>query len=62
MVDGLRIPTWNKTKKPLAIALSGAGRQGRDDGGDITNVHISLIRIVIMNPLLHNEYIIIKKF
>jgi hypothetical protein len=26
MVDGLHIPIWNRTKKPLAIALSGVGR------------------------------------
>jgi hypothetical protein len=37
MADGLRIPIWNRTKKPLAIALSGGGR-GRDKGGDVTNV------------------------
>jgi hypothetical protein len=32
MVNGLQIPIWNKAKKPLAIALSGAGRglEGRD--------------------------------
>jgi hypothetical protein len=30
----------NRTKKPLAIALSGVGRElkGRDDGGNVTNV------------------------
>jgi hypothetical protein len=26
MVDGLHIPIGNRTKKPLAIALSGMGR------------------------------------
>jgi hypothetical protein len=31
MVDGLHIHIWNRTKKSLAIALSGAGK-GRDDG------------------------------
>jgi hypothetical protein len=25
MVDGFHILLWNRTKKPLAIALSGAG-------------------------------------
>jgi hypothetical protein len=34
MVDGLHIPVWNRTKKPLAIALSGARRalMGKDNG------------------------------
>jgi hypothetical protein len=27
MVDGLRIHIWNRTMKPLAIALSGVGRE-----------------------------------
>jgi hypothetical protein len=40
VVDGLHIPIWNRTKKPLAIALSGVerGLKGRAYGGDITNV------------------------
>jgi hypothetical protein len=40
MVDGLHIPVWNRTKKPLSVSLSGVGRglRGRDDGGDVTNV------------------------
>jgi hypothetical protein len=25
MVDGLHMPIWNRTKKPLVIALSGVG-------------------------------------
>jgi hypothetical protein len=31
---------YETTKKPLAIALSGAGRgmRGRDDGDNVTNV------------------------
>jgi hypothetical protein len=54
----------NGTKKPLAIALSGArtGLRGRDDGGDLRMYNISLIRIVTMNPALYNEYILIKFF
>jgi hypothetical protein len=41
MVDVLHIPIWNRTKKPLAIALSGAWREfrGRDIGGIVNNVH-----------------------
>jgi hypothetical protein len=40
MVDGLHIFIRNRTKKPLAIALSGTGRglRERDGGGDLTNV------------------------
>jgi hypothetical protein len=47
MVDGLHIPIWNRTKKPLAIALSGAGRvlRGRDDG----TYNVSLIGIATIN-------------
>jgi hypothetical protein len=51
MVDGFHIPVCNRTKKPLAIALSGVGRglRGRDDGGNVTMYNINLIGIVIMN-------------
>jgi hypothetical protein len=40
MVDGLQIPIWNRTKKPLAIPLSrvGRGQRGRDDGDNVNNV------------------------
>jgi hypothetical protein len=40
MADGLHIPIWNRTMKPLAIALSGVGSglRGRDDEGSVTNV------------------------
>jgi hypothetical protein len=40
MVDGLQIPIWNRTKKPLAIALSGVGRglKGTDNGGNVNKV------------------------
>jgi hypothetical protein len=40
MVDGLHIPMRNRTKKPLAIALSGVGRgqRERDNGDNVTNV------------------------
>jgi hypothetical protein len=33
------IPIWNKIKKPLAIALSGArrGLRRKDNGGDLIN-------------------------
>jgi hypothetical protein len=52
MVDGLHILIWNWTKRPLAIALSGAGwgSRGRDGEGHITNVQYK--------PFwnCHNEY------
>jgi hypothetical protein len=42
MVDGLHILIRKRTIKPLAIALSGAGRglRGRDCGDDLTNVTV----------------------
>jgi hypothetical protein len=48
MVDGLHIQ--NRTKKPLAIALSGAerGLRGRDGGSD-QRIKISLFGILPMN-------------
>jgi hypothetical protein len=40
MVDELHTPIRNRTKKPVAIVLSGVGTEsrGRDGGGDLTNV------------------------
>jgi hypothetical protein len=40
VVDGLHIPILNRTKKPFAIALCGAGRglRGRNDGDNVTNI------------------------
>jgi hypothetical protein len=40
MADGLHILIWNRTKKPLVIALMRAGRKlrGRDDEGNVSNV------------------------
>jgi hypothetical protein len=40
MIDELHKPIWNRTKKPLAIALDEVGRElrGRDDGDNINNV------------------------
>jgi hypothetical protein len=41
MVDGLHVPIWNRTKKPLAIVLNEMGKvlRVRGDGGELTNVH-----------------------
>jgi hypothetical protein len=52
MVDGLHIPVRNRTKKPVAIALGGAGSRlrGRNEGSNVM-YNISLIRIVTLNPL-----------
>jgi hypothetical protein len=40
MADELHIPILKRTKRPLAIALCGVGRElrGRNDGDNITNV------------------------
>jgi hypothetical protein len=63
MVDGLHIPIWNRTKKPLATAPSGAGRglRGRDDGGDVTNVQYKSNQNCHYESPLYNPYILIKK-
>jgi hypothetical protein len=57
MVDGL-IYLCNRTKKPFAIALSGAGRvlRGSNDGSNVTNwyTYICLIVIVTMNSTHYN--------
>jgi hypothetical protein len=50
-----RIIKLNTTKKPLAIALSGAvrGFRGRDDGGNVTKVPLELtLRIPLYNELI----------
>jgi hypothetical protein len=53
MVDGLHIPTWTRTKKPLTIALSGAGRDfgGTDNGGNETIKIVTIMPSCIMNML-----------
>jgi hypothetical protein len=40
MVGGFHVFLWNRTKKPLAIALSGVGRgaEGTDNGGNVAHV------------------------
>jgi hypothetical protein len=63
MVDGLHALVWNRTKKPPAIALSGAGRElrRRDDGGHVTNVqHKPNMNCHYESPPPYNEYIIIE--
>jgi hypothetical protein len=60
MVDGLHIPTWKRTKKPLAIAVSGVGKalRGRDDGGNINNVQYKSNQNCHDESPLYNEYIL----
>jgi hypothetical protein len=63
MVGGLHMPIWNKTKKSLAIALSGVGRWLRgqiDDGDNVTNVNDKPSELSLWIPSLYNEYIIIN--
>jgi hypothetical protein len=48
MVDGFHIPIWNRSEKPLAIALSGVGEGGGENrGGNVNNVQYSLITIFL---------------
>jgi hypothetical protein len=47
MVDGLHILLQNRTKKPLAIVLSGPGKESKErgGGGDLINVQCKPIWI-----------------
>jgi hypothetical protein len=62
MVGGLYILILNRTKKPLAIALSGAGRRwrGRDGDSDLTNTQNKHIWNCHNESTLYNEYILMK--
>jgi hypothetical protein len=64
MVDRLHILTWNRTKKPLAIVLSGEGRKsgGRGGGGDLTNAKRSLYGIVTWISPVQWTYPDLKKW
>jgi hypothetical protein len=63
MIDGLHILIWKRTKKDLAIALSGVGRdlKKRDSGDDLTNVQYKPIWNFHNESPLCNEYVLIKK-
>jgi hypothetical protein len=63
MVDRLHILTLNRTKKPLATAVSGVGRasRGEDGVGDITNAQYKPFWKCHNEFPLYNEYILIKK-
>jgi hypothetical protein len=61
MVDGLHTPIRSKTKKPLAIVLSGMGRglRGKDDGGNRNNVQYKTDQNChCKSP--HNKYILMN--
>jgi hypothetical protein len=62
MVNGLHILIWHRTKKPLAIALSGAekGSMRRDSVGDLTNAQCKSTWKCHNESPLYNEYILIK--
>jgi hypothetical protein len=63
IVDGLHIRIWNRTKKPLAIALNGAGRgpRERNSGGVLTSVQYKPIWNYHNESPLCNKYILILK-
>jgi hypothetical protein len=54
---------WNRTKKSLSIALSGAGRElrGRDKGGNVTNVQYKSNQNCHYDYHLYNELYPSKK-
>jgi hypothetical protein len=62
MVAELYILIWNRTKKPPAIAVSGAGESwGEDRMGVILPMYkINLIQTATMNSPLYNECILKK--
>jgi hypothetical protein len=64
MIDGLHIFIENRTKKPLAIVLSGTGRglRGRHSESNLTSVQYKPIWNCHNDSPLYNEYILIKKF
>jgi hypothetical protein len=62
MVDGLHIPIWNRTKKPVAIAVNWMGRvlKRGDDGNNVNNVQYKSNWNCHCESPLYNEYILIK--
>jgi hypothetical protein len=64
MVDGLHIPIGNRTRKPLAIALSEVRRRlrGRDDGVNVTNVQYKSNWNCHYEPPPYHESILIKNY
>jgi hypothetical protein len=64
MVDGLHIPTWNRTKKPLTIVLSriGRGLRGTDKGDNVNNAQYKSQWNCHYKSTLYNKHILIKKF
>jgi hypothetical protein len=64
IVGRLHILIWNRTKKPLSIALSRAGKglRGRDNGGNLTNVQYKSNQHCHYEAPLHNKYILKKVY
>jgi hypothetical protein len=62
--DGLHILIWNRTKKPLIIALSGMGwgLRGREDRGDLTNAQYKPNHNCHYESPPYNEYIQKKNY
>jgi hypothetical protein len=62
MVDGVHIIIQNRSKKPLAIALSGARRKSRerDSGDDLINVQYKPIWNCHNESPPYSEHILIK--
>jgi hypothetical protein len=61
MVDRLLTPTWSRTKKTLAIALSGVGK-GKDDWGNVNNVQYNSNWHCHCESPIYDEYILIKSY
>jgi hypothetical protein len=61
MAGRLHIPIGNRTKKPLAIALSGVerGLRWRDEGSNVNNVQYKSNQNCHYKSPLYNEYILI---
>jgi hypothetical protein len=57
MEDELPIPIWNRTRKPLAISISGVGRglRGRDDRGNVNYVQNKSGQNCHYEPPWYNE-------
>jgi hypothetical protein len=63
MVDGLHIPIWNRTEKPLTIVSNRVGRglMGRNNGSNVNNVQCKTDwNCHYESPSLYGDYILIK--
>jgi hypothetical protein len=64
MVDGLHMPIWKRTIKPLTISLSEVGRRlrGIDNGSNVNNVQHKSNQNCHYEYPPDNKYILIKNF